>query len=390
MQKSIFILFLFIPINSISQTVSYSFNEELRIGYEIQDQQNEYLFVFPNFVLSDEKGNVYVADQRLNEIKKFNSHGNYLTTIGQQGRGPGEFVELSVIFLDSSTETEKLVIFDRSMQRVSKFTLNGEYLNSYNSPVEETLISPWMGRANSEGDYFLFYRKPVLPNQRRPENDHLIHVYKPDFSEEKKASFGDAALFGDTENYFVEGLIGGPRSGFFEVLSDQKILVAPFLNSGETYLYEENNGIWNQTTILNGPEPEGEVYRQIDSNNAPTHAIRMGTPRGAVAGLVFNANIAAHAVDEKYIVRYTSTIDDKGMEEIGMSVFDFNSGEFIGYSRVDELSQSEIRENPTQPGWLIQGIRYKKGKIYFIDRRSGDPEIAVAEIKINVSGFSEN
>jgi hypothetical protein len=42
-------------------------------------------------VACDDKGCVYVCDYKANNIKKFDSSGKFVKTIGRQGQGPGEF-----------------------------------------------------------------------------------------------------------------------------------------------------------------------------------------------------------------------------------------------------------------------------------------------------------
>ena len=43
-------------------------------------------------VACDAEGNIYVVDSGAKNIKKFNSHGKFLKTIGREGQGPGEFL----------------------------------------------------------------------------------------------------------------------------------------------------------------------------------------------------------------------------------------------------------------------------------------------------------
>jgi len=47
-------------------------------------------FIHPHDIAVDKQGNIYVLDSRLSSIKKFDKNGNFLTSIGKQGQGPGE------------------------------------------------------------------------------------------------------------------------------------------------------------------------------------------------------------------------------------------------------------------------------------------------------------
>jgi len=379
----IFTLLLFLSLSTavlIAQDINYSLNEIVRIGDDAQITNNEILFAFPNAVMVDDEENIYVSDQRLNKIKKFTKEGEFITSFGERGRGPGEFVDLSVVFLDSSNEGE-LVVFDRTMLRASTFSLEGDHLATHKSPSED-IISPWMGRADSAGNYFLLYRMlPVIPDQPRPENDNLVHVFSSGFAE-NRVSVADASLFGDLDSYFIERFVGGPQTGIIEILPDDRLVVAPFLYQGSVYIYGGSN--WENKMILESSNEVEKVYEQVNAGNAPDYAVRIGTPRGAVAAIVYSTAIGVHAVGDKYLALYTAKIDDNSSEEVGVSLFDIDSGDFLGYTKIDELSQLETGDRIT-PGWNIQIMNYNNGKLFILDRRSEVPVIVVADIELNVN-----
>ncbi|MEX2456549.1 MAG: 6-bladed beta-propeller, partial [Balneolaceae bacterium] len=146
-----------------AQNISYSYNETLRLG-EVDKFSEEYSFASPNFVFSDSENNIYVSDRRLGTIRKFNRSGEHQFTIGERGRGPGEFTEISAFYIDPSKD--HLIVVDRMNVRASRFSLEGELLETHQLP-EGSIISPWMGRADQEGNHYLYYRYPVLPNRPR-------------------------------------------------------------------------------------------------------------------------------------------------------------------------------------------------------------------------------
>lgn len=374
------ILFFSLPVSIlIGQDISYDLTEVVRIGDDAQISNDDILFAFPSAVMVDDEENIYVSDQRLNKIKKFTKEGEFITSFGERGRGPGEFVELSAVFLDSSNEG-KLVVFDRTMLRASTFSLEGEHLATHKSPSDD-IISPWMGKADSKGNYFFLYRMPVIPDQPRPENDNLVHIFSSGFAE-NRVSVADASLFGDLDNYFIERFVGGPQTGIIEIMSDDRLVVAPFLYQGSVYIYGGSN--WENKMIFESSNEVEKVYEQVNAGNAPDYAVRIGTPRGAVAAIVYSTAIGVHDVNGKYLALYTAKIDDNSSEEVGVTLFDIDSGDFLGYTKIDELSQLETGERIT-PGWNIQIMNYNNGKLFILDRRSDVPVIVVSEIELNVN-----
>lgn len=104
------------------------FSEELTIG--TGDDINS---IFGNtiFFNVDEEGNIYVSDWDAKEIKKFNSNGKYLLSIGRMGQGPGEFQNLSIPRFDKN---KNIYVTDIATRKISYFDKEGNFLNSIKIP----------------------------------------------------------------------------------------------------------------------------------------------------------------------------------------------------------------------------------------------------------------
>lgn len=73
-------------------------------------------------VAIDNSGRVYIADSQEFNINVFNPDGQFLTTIGRRGQGPGEFQELS----DLQIVDNRLFVFDRNRQMVQIFSTDSQ------------------------------------------------------------------------------------------------------------------------------------------------------------------------------------------------------------------------------------------------------------------------
>lgn len=379
--KALILTFSLFFVNAFftqAQKISYTYEEVLRIGDKDEYDEN-YSFTSPYHIAVNANGEIYVSDRRLNIIRMFDSEGIFMKKFGQRGRGPGEFNDISSMYIDPSQN--HLVVVDRMNLRANRFDMNGEYLETQILP-KGPVISPWMGRADSEGNHYLLYRTPVMPNQPGPEEDHLVHVYDSDFSE-KTGSVVNVELFGDTDNYFVDRMIGGPSTGFFNPIKNGKELIAaPFIYDGEIYLFELSDRQWQNKHILKGIEHQGDSYRQIDADNTPEYAIRIGTSRGTMAGLIFSASIGIQLLNDDTLAHYIHFQDeDHKNGEIGVSLFDITTGTHLGYTPIKELSQDY---ESIRTGWLIQVKYATDNKIYFVDNRYGEPHVVVAEIEYEI------
>ncbi len=73
----------------------------------------------------DSERNIYVLDSGNSRVQKFDKEGHYLLTIGRKGEGPGEFLNLSAIFIDNE---DTIYLSDR--RRIQIFDGAGVYKDS--------------------------------------------------------------------------------------------------------------------------------------------------------------------------------------------------------------------------------------------------------------------
>ncbi len=157
---------------------------ELVIGGEDGDENAE--FYRPSPVFSDIYGNIYVCESASGQIKKFDGNGNYLTTIGQKGAGPGEF---SGNLYGSFDSNGHLWVYDTGTQRLSKFTSAGIYQQSILLPFINPVTSFVMDDKN------LFYFSMYDPTLEK-----VVHIF--DGNGKPISSFGEPAKL-EISNRFI-------------------------------------------------------------------------------------------------------------------------------------------------------------------------------------------
>lgn len=366
-----FIVFLICPVNTNAQ--GYEYMELLRFGNteELVFLSNAFVFIVP-----DQDGNIFVTNYGGATIYKFNSSGEFIGEFGRRGRGPGEFTEISIFFYDPSSQS--LVVYDRMDLRLTRFDLDGEIIEMVKLS-EQPIISPWMGQANEEGELFFLYKEPVMPNAPPHYKDDLIHVYSGDFTE-KTTSFLARNRFGDiSQNYFVDSIVGGLTTGFFDLGIDNELFAVSFIYEGFIYHYKKADGEWQLKNRLNGDTFVDKYYEQINFGTAPVYARKMGTPRGSIAGLIYSESVGISVLDEQYLVVFSYQRDKEYTGEFGYSLFNYHSGDFLSYQSINELSDSS--QHFISP---IMKITHHGGKFYFVDNRGEEPEIVVAKIEFEI------
>ena len=86
------------PGEPLHGRVQLDAEEDLCFGSADDDK---YMFYLPIYLVVDSKGNIFVLVAREFEIRKFNSDGKFLVSVGKKGQGPGEFEQPRGLYLDS-------------------------------------------------------------------------------------------------------------------------------------------------------------------------------------------------------------------------------------------------------------------------------------------------
>jgi len=115
------------PLNPELQII---FEEDLTIGAKEGDEN--YMFGNQVFVNTDDDGNIYVTDGDRRTVRKYDSDGNFLQSIGRLGQGPGEFQDMSEVRFNSEGN---IYLNDLKTQRLSFFSKEGNYLKGIKFPT---------------------------------------------------------------------------------------------------------------------------------------------------------------------------------------------------------------------------------------------------------------
>jgi hypothetical protein len=168
------------PEDPIYNAESFEMIEELSIGE--REGREEYMFqrLFTLAVNANE--DIYVLDYQANHIRKFDKEGEYISTIGKSGQGPGELEAPRSLFCSDQGE---LVVGD--INRVSYFTLDGEFLRSTAYKGGMIVIRDM----DSEGNFYAF-------DIVGAENVYEVKKFDPEFNH--IASFGTSPLPNPNQN----------------------------------------------------------------------------------------------------------------------------------------------------------------------------------------------
>ena len=99
------------------------------------DEDSLASFNLPISMTADKEGNIYILDTSSMSLKKFDKAGNFVKSIGRRGQGPGELSGPSFVLMIE----DSLMIMSQGLKKISKFTLEGEYIKDSRLEIDVQL-----------------------------------------------------------------------------------------------------------------------------------------------------------------------------------------------------------------------------------------------------------
>ncbi|SHE30537.1 6-bladed beta-propeller protein [Fodinibius roseus] len=147
----------------------------------------------PSQLEADRSGRVYIGDSQQKSIHVFQPDGNYLSSIGREGQGPGEFQWIGNMQILS----DELFIYDPNSHRLNVFRIPEnsntapEFLHSvvisgdnFEGIPEANFMSPRLYRIRNDGSLILFSRNSIFQYRQDPEFQGVTRYYLVNMEDE--------------------------------------------------------------------------------------------------------------------------------------------------------------------------------------------------------------
>ena len=222
----------------------------------IEAEDDNFLFYMPSDIALDSQGNMYILDSGNHRIQKFTPGGQYITTIGNKGQGPAEFIYPLSLDVDSRGY---LHISDPGNQRVQVLKPDGKDYKTISFPKDPAGIL-----RVSESDHMImgrgagFFSISLRSTEENKELPKIIRVLNSDGDIERN--------FGEQRNY-KDFLINRVGNRFhFAIDKDKNTYVAfDYQNRIEKYSID-GKILWKADRELNystdPPKTKGNIKRE--------------------------------------------------------------------------------------------------------------------------------
>lgn len=300
------------------------------------DAPAELLFGDVRGIRTDGEGRIYVADVIAMKVRVFSPAGEHLRTLGDRGRRPGEFRDITCF--DVGHDGSMLVL-DGLNGRITRFSPTGTLVAT--APLDtQAIVWPRTARAVGTDRQLLLYRKPAS-DWWREGSEPLLHLLDGEFRRER-AAFGALSQVADPDLLVVR-LFHEVYPGQVWVERDREILYAPTLYRGEIYRFEEREGGWAPSQVFRGYAP-GDPLVPIDARTPRGNrefVFSMGSRKGRAVAEIRNASLGLFRLKDGRIVHFTQ-IANGARRTFGAEVFTAD-GRLLGYSPIEEFTAGRGR-----------------------------------------------
>jgi hypothetical protein len=297
------------------------------------DGPEEFLFDYISDVAVNSKGDIYVADRRLNEVRKFNKDGEYLLTLGRRGQGPGEFQSVGIVSVNSHDE---LIAYDAMLGRISIFSDNGELIKTTKELIKDSWIAP-SKIFSTNGTYVVLGQ---LGNSLK-----LFHEFNQDWNITESYidyEFIDNKEFEEIQLGFYTGNCFFQNNGdilYTKYYYDNQILICE--NKKLEKIISRESDIKKPYEILVFHDVNKAVNMQSDPKYQDYDVKTFG--RGiAFFGKSFQNSLGIFQLSDGHMVNFLSIRKSKDIREFGVEFFD-SEGKFLYYSNLGENLDYDVR-----------------------------------------------
>lgn len=299
---------------------------EKQIGMD--DGPDEFLFVFLIDIAVNSKGDIYVSDRQLNEIRKFDKNGNYLSSLGRPGQGPGEFQSVSKISVNSRDE---MIAFDSMMERISIFSDKGDLLETTKKLILDSWIAP---------KSIFYFDDRMLIFGKLNKSLKLFHVFDKDWS--YMESYIDYR-FVDNREFEELSISFCPGNCFLQ--NENIIYYTNYHYNNQILVYKDNElkKIISRDSPIKKPY-EVEVFKDINKakkKKIKGYHFRMYGQGMSFVGNHFQNSIGLFQLTNSHIVNFINIYRPDNKLELGVELYD-EEGILLSYSKLGEGLFSEI------------------------------------------------
>lgn len=262
----------------------------------IYGSTNDVLIDFIGSVAVDDSDRVYFTTGEPNGIKIFDPDGQYLTSIGRKGQGPGEFVSAPALYIISN----RLYAMDLRTYRISVFSVDSlKLIHTVNIDAtnkSKTLANYYIQQIipNKDGTFLVCFKKFLRELPDLPEGTKIDTLYRSYYLMDKEGILIpkqvlkikdqpvvtesiNQEVFPVSFNFFSKPFIGVSNDGSIFVANSKEFLIKEYDSEGQYqrafYNPYRNVSLTKETALESNYAAMNKLISGRDISEGMSHAM---------------------------------------------------------------------------------------------------------------------
>jgi len=357
----------------------------LTIGDD-ESAEAEYLFgQISGFARADD-GRLFISDVLTDNVRVFDSNGEFVEQIGKRGEGPGELDRPRLLKL---TDAGELFVWDHHNHRVQVFGSDTYELvrvlpfGYWSETPPEFTQGDWGGDIrlypHSDSTFLMLTISAHEAEwEEEPGSDKMFSVITRNLSQILQR-FGPFNLVEMPHDFARIELTARPGNAV--LTSNNDLWFAPGSYNGELITFEYTSNGWDSARLVDGMRVSGPTYEQLDAEKFDVQdrdhdyaMIILGGRGLTMVGRTLRSSQGLVKAPDGTLLHFTNHVD-KEQEDSELTVERFSQdGTLLSV-------YSFLRELPPRPDAFVIEEIDEAGNLYAIDRTGDAPVIRVLSVE---------
>ena len=297
------------------------------------------------------EGYVVVADAQPARVLVYRSDGSFYGTIGSEGQGPGEYEDISELFV---TADGLIAVQDRMSRRFQWFDIDGQVVHALTPPQMPLHMEP-----QEQG-----YLATTFPRR-----DSLMFFYADEEMRMVGEPFGPLHEWIDWDDPITR-VSFSPRP---PVMLNNRLFVVPRYYGGQVFTMERVEEAWTHPRVISGV-PVARAY-DVREGMQRGEGLRMftSTDEGLITVIPENVSLGLEALPQGYVIHVLALSEGAGYV-LGAAVYDAE-GTYLGFTELNREDDASL------PGLAFRLHDVDdEGQLYFTDTRTASVRVFDLEI----------
>lgn len=317
------------------QNGSITWEKEISIGLEYGP--DEPFLQVPDFIATDHQHRIYISDRKALDIKVYSPEGEYLHSIGNSGRGPGEFSEIRTMTMVEHEGEQRILVLDRKNSRLTEFDLSGEVIETSRIDHFKGIRWPNLLVSSPDSDFL------VSLSRKRNEED-MLHLWDGELREKRYSFMNLIKLSPEFDEDYAKYSIFDKGN---LLVKENTVVYSPRIYLGELFfannVRSDKPEIISKDGIIHTSPSVSEVTDPSEGSGSRNYTDQIISYGEEYFFLIHNFSLGLYKLSSGQLAHFTA-IENEDYMDFGVEIYN-SDGELLHYEVIESTPREKLNGN---------------------------------------------